>query len=130
MNTSKLNNNKYHLGKFDQKNDYNGWFVGSFFNEDHPCKTDDLEIMYAEKVKGYISLPHFHEKKVELLIMLSGKAKYLINDNEVILESGNFLFVDVNNVISGEFLESSKIFAIHSPSIVTDKVEVKSTQTP
>lgn len=30
--------------------------------------------------------------------------------------------VDVNNVISGEFLAPTKFFAIHSPSIPTDKV--------
>jgi len=40
------------------------------------------------------------------------------------LESGKYLFIDVNNVISGEFLESSKIFVIHSPSISTDKTLV------
>lgn len=53
--------------------------------------------------------------------MLEGKAKYRINGNEVLLERGKYLFVDCNNVIEGEFLERSKIFALHAPSIPEDK---------
>jgi len=48
-----------------------------------------------------------------------------VNGNEVVLGKGDFLFVDVNNIISGEFLEPTKIFVIHSPSIVTDKTVVE-----
>ncbi len=57
--------------------------------------------------------------------MIEGEALYYVNDNEVILKSGDYLFVDTNNVISGKFLKHSKLFAIHSPSIPSDKFEVK-----
>jgi len=124
MNTSKLGNGKYFLGKFNKPNDYRGWFIGTFFKGSHPCKTDDLEVLYREHTKGDICKPHYHRKKVEVLIMLEGKARYTVNDKEVILENGLFLFVDANNVIAGEFLKPSKVFAIHSPSITTDKVEL------
>jgi quercetin dioxygenase-like cupin family protein len=124
MDRSQLKNDKYFLGQYIGANDYKGWFVGSFFKEGHPGKTDKIEILYKEHVPGDIEKPHYHQEKVELIIMLEGKAKYQINDNEVLLEKENFLFIDVNNVIQGEFLESSKIFVIHSPSIPTDKTLV------
>ncbi len=54
--------------------------------------------------------------------MLEGKAKYKVNGKEVLLTNGSYLYADVNNVIEGEFLEKSKIFAIHSPSLPNDKV--------
>ncbi len=122
MKIKKLKNGKYFVGKFDKPNDYGGWFVGSFFDDKHPCKSDTLEVLYKEHKAGDICKPHYHQQKVELLIMLKGEARYFVNDNEVILKSGDFLFVDVNNVISGEFLKPSKIFAVHSPSIATDIV--------
>lgn len=126
MDTSQFKNGKYYSGRYTDFEDYRGWFVGSFFADaNHPCKTDQLEIMYKEHEAGDISAPHFHKQKVELLILLEGKARYDVNGKEVLLAKGDFLFVDVNNIISGEFLEPSKIFAIHSPSITSDKVVIE-----
>lgn len=117
----KIIRDKYYLGEFKDQEKHKGWFVGSFFEKDHPCKTDYIEILYKEHKEGDTVDPHFHKKKIELLIMLNGKAEYKVNGKRFILESGKFLFVDVNNVISGEFVKPSKLFAIHSPSIPTDK---------
>ena len=125
MDTSQLKNGKYFRGQFNDSSHPGGWFVASFFDENNPCKTDQLEIMYKEHVAGDVAAPHYHKLKVELLIILEGKARYTVNGNEVVLGKGDFLFVDVNNIISGEFLEPTKIFAIHSPSIVTDKTVVE-----
>lgn len=66
----------------------------------------------------------YHEEKIELLLILEGHAKYKINGTEVELRGGDYLFIDVKNVTEGEFLAPSKIFAIHSPSLPTDKVVV------
>jgi quercetin dioxygenase-like cupin family protein len=125
MDTSQLKNGKYFCGQYKDSDHPGGWFVASFFDENNPCKTDQLEITYKEHPIGNVIAPHYHKIKVELLIILEGKAKYTINENEVILNKGDFLFVDVNNVISGKFLEPTKLFAIHSPSIVTDKTVVE-----
>jgi quercetin dioxygenase-like cupin family protein len=119
-----LKNGKYHVGRFDEPGEFGGWFVGSFFAAGHSCKNDQLEVMYKVHQAGDVAAPHYHQIKVELLIILEGKARYNINGKEVILNQGDFLFVDVNNIISGEFLEPTKIFAIHSPSIVSDKILV------
>jgi quercetin dioxygenase-like cupin family protein len=124
MNTTTLKNGKYYHGRFDAFEKTRGWFVGSFFEEGHPCKTEHVEIAFAKHNKGSIVGPHYHKLKVELIIVLKGKVKYKVNDQEVTLNKGDFLFADVNNILSADFLESSEIFAIHSPSIPTDKVVV------
>ncbi len=126
MDTSQLKNGKYFYGQYTDPGQYGGWFVGSFFNDgNHPCKTDQLEILYKEHMAGDVVAPHYHKIKVELLVVLEGKARYNVNGNAVMLGKGDFLFVDINNVVSGEFLEATKIFAIHSPSVVTDKTVVE-----
>lgn len=117
----KLGNGKYYSGKYKGFKKTKGWFLGDFMEKNNPLKTSQIEVLYVEHKKGFATKPHYHKKKIELLLFLSGKARYTVNDNEVILKGGNFLFVDINNVISGEFLEDSIIFAIHSPSIPTDK---------
>lgn len=126
MDNSQLKNGKYFVGKYTDHGDFQGWFVGSFFGNNHPSKTDKLEILYKEHQAGDKQAAHYHKEKVELLIMLDGKANYNINGIDVILEKGNYLFVDTNNIISGEFLEPSKIFAIHSPSLPKDKFSIAS----
>lgn len=55
-------------------------------------------------------------------MVLEGMARYFINRKEVMLHKGDFLFVDINNIIEGEFLEPTRILAVHSPSIPDDKV--------
>jgi len=56
--------------------------------------------------------------------MLEGKARYNINGKDAMLKDGKYLFIDVNNVIQGEFIEPSKIIVVHSPSVPTDKTFV------
>ena len=124
MNTEKLKNNKYFLGRYTDPGDFRGWQIGSFFGEGHPCKTDKIELLFKEHVAGDLENPHYHKEKIELIIMLEGSAKYNVNGKDVLLEKGNFLFIDVNNIIHGEFLEPSKIFVIHTPSLPKDKTLV------
>lgn len=116
--------NKFYLGRYTRSNKFRGWFLGSFFKKKHPCKTNLLEIFYREHKKGDVSQPHYHKKKIEVLLMIVGKAKYKINNKIVILKGGNFLFINTKNIIYGEFLKPSKIFAIHAPSIPRDKILV------
>lgn len=119
--TNKLNNGKVLKGSFSEFKSTKGWFVGSFFGDENPLKTDRIEIMYKEHIAGDDVPAHYHKEKVEILLVLEGKAVYKVNDIEFILVGGDFLFVDVNNVISGQFIENSKIFAVHSPSLPKDK---------
>lgn len=119
--TKKLSNGKVLKGSFSDFESTKGWFVGSFFGDENPLKTDMVEIMYKEHAAGDNIQAHYHKEKVEILLVLQGRAIYKVNDREFTLVGGDFLFIDVNNVISGQFVENSKIFAIHSPSLPKDK---------
>lgn len=121
----KFQNNKYFAGKYTDFDSDKGWFINSFIDKSNPRHCDKMEVLYKEHKAGDLAQAHYHNKKVELLIFIEGKAKYKVNGKDIILEKGDFLFVDVKNVISGEFLEDSKIFAIHAPSISNDKVVVR-----
>ena len=125
MNTKKLHNNKYFVGSYKEFEKTKGWFIGSFFDDDNNCKTDKIEIQYKEQPVGHICKKHYHEHKVEIMLMLEGKAVYTINNKAVEIKAGQFIFMDVNNVTRGEFLENSKYFAIHAPSIPTDKISME-----
>ena len=125
MDKNKLENGKFFSGKMSDFEKTRGWFVGSFFEEGNPCKTDDLEIQFAKHEKGHICKKHYHQKKVEINIMLKGKANYWINDKMILVKTGEFIFIDINNVVKAEFLENCETISIHSPSISTDKVVVE-----
>jgi len=124
MDINKLKNGKYFSGKFSDFKETRGWFVGDFFDEGHPCKTDTVELLYREHKKGKVCKAHYHAQKVEIAIVIKGKAKYNVNGKDVILNTGDFLFVDMNNIVSAEYLKDSTMFFIHSPSLPTDKTVV------
>jgi len=117
-------NNKYFVGQYSQFEKYKGWFIGSFFEEGHPCKTDKLEMQYKEQPAGHICKKHYHQKKIELMIMIEGRAIYTINDKDVEIKKGDFLFIDTGNITEGKFMEDSKYFAVHAPSIPDDKIAI------
>ena len=121
IDTSKLANGKFLKDSFKNYKKSKGWFVGSFFDKDNPLKSDKIEIKYHRHKTGDVITSHYHKEKVEILIILEGQARYKVNEKEVLLNGGDFLFVDINNVISGEFLQDSSIFVIHSPSLPEDK---------
>lgn len=125
MDTKKLGNGKFFSGKMSDFEKTRGWFVGSFFEEENPCKTDKIEMLYRIHKPGDVSEKHYHQEKIELIIILNGEAKYFINDKLTILKKGDFLFVDVNNTIEGIFEKKCELLAIHSPSIPTDKVRLE-----
>lgn len=125
MNTEQLKNDKYFLGCYTNPGAFKGWQIGSFFDKNHPCKTDKIELLYKEHIAGDTEKPHYHKEKIELILMLDGSAKYNVNGKDVLMEKGNFLFVDVNNIIHGEFLKPSKIFVVHTPSLSKDKTMVE-----
>lgn len=121
-----LHNQKFYAGSvksgFDQTR---GWFLGDFMPVDHPLKTSQIEAKYARHAKGELAPKHYHTQKIELLFILQGKARYHINDTDVELNPGDFLFVDINNVISGEFLADTELIAIHTPCMVGEKIDVE-----
>lgn len=117
----KLKNGKFYSGTMSDFPEFGNWFVGSFFKPDHPCFSNQIEVCYHKRPAGFSTPPHYHKEKIELLIIISGSARYSVNGKEVFLKTGDFMFADVNNVIEGEFLEETIVIAIHSPSLPKDK---------
>lgn len=124
MKSSQLKNGKYFFGKYKSANKHKGWFIGSFLDKNNPCSTDKIEVLYREHKKGDTDELHFHKLKIEVVIILKGKIRFNVNGKDIILRAGDFLFLDINNIVSSEFLEPTKIFVIHSPSIPNDKTVV------
>ena len=122
---SELRNGKYFAGKMSDFKKTKGWFVGSFFEEGNPCKTDKIEMLYRIHNPGDVSEKHYHQEKIELIIILDGEAKYFINDNLIVLKKGDFLFVDINNTVEAKFEKKCELLAVHSPSNPTDKVRLE-----
>ncbi len=112
-------------GKFTDNQATRGWFVGDFFPDGHPAKTDKVEIVYFEHQVGEKVAPHKHNIKVEIVIILEGKARYTVDDDVIELTGGDYIFMQNGCVISAEFLKPTKLFAIHAPSLPTDKVVVE-----
>jgi len=46
IDTSKLSNGKFLSGSYKDYKSTRGWFVGSFFEQDNPLKSDNVEIVY------------------------------------------------------------------------------------
>ena len=113
---------KYIKGQFQNNPESRGWFVGDFFPSDHPAKTDKFEIGFYERKKGYEMELHMHEQKVELIIIIKGKAEYQIDGDNIELNDGDYLFMQTHAKISAVFLEDTQLFALHAPSIPKDKV--------
>ncbi|MBU1178214.1 cupin domain-containing protein [Patescibacteria group bacterium] len=124
MDENKLKNGKYFIGRYSEFENRKGWFIGSFFDEGHPCKTDKVEVQFKEQKAGHVCPSHYHQKKVEILLILEGRAFFTINKDRVEVKTGDFLFIDTNNITLGEFVEDTIYFTIHAPSIPDDKVKV------
>lgn len=121
MNKIQKPNALYYKGNYKTNQKHRGWFIGPFLEDGQPCKTDLLEIIYKEHIKGARVEHHYHEKKNEILILLEGQAEYKLNDDSVIINAGEFIYVHPGVRISGVFLKDSKIIAIHAPAISGDK---------
>lgn len=111
----------YYVGNFKSGFEKsNGWFVGSFLPEGF-AKTNDVELKYFNHIAGEKFDFHKHNKKIEIGIILSGKMKLIVNNEEFIVESGQFWFAEKGEVVMQEFLEKTEGFAIHAPCVPSDK---------
>ena len=116
----------YYVGNFksDSTNDpNNGWLVGSF-KEYGPRKTNDVEIKYweykkGENVKSYLKVSSI----IECTFILKGSTKCLIDDDEIILNQGDYIVINPgvkNNTVS-EILDDVQGLTIKAPSDTSAK---------
>lgn len=107
----------YHIGKYSEDNKMNrGWFVGSFM-ENNVTKTDVMEIKYAEFPVGLTNHGLKTSATYECSIFISGKARAVVGDDEIIIEAGDYVAIQPgtpNNLIL-EILEPVKVITIKAP---------------
>lgn len=92
-----------------------GWFIGSFFPS--VFKTNDFEVCYKKHKKGEYWDKHYHEKAIEINLLINGKM--LINDD--LFESGEIFVIEPYYVAKPIFLEDCELIIIKTPSVIGDK---------
>lgn len=111
----------YYVGNFKKGfENTKGWFVGDFLPEGF-AKTDKVEIKYFNHNSGEKFDFYKHNQKLEIGIILSGKMRLIIGEEEFILEGGQFWYAEKGQVVFQEFLEKTEGFAIHAPCVPRDK---------
>jgi len=103
---------------FDIKNMFRGWFLGDF--EPSVYKTKDFEVGYLSHSKGEIWPTHYHEKVLEINLLIKGRIKF----GDVIIEPGHIFIFKPFEISEPEFLEDCELVCIKTPSIPNDKVIV------
>lgn len=117
--------NKIKIGKIsEQQQKTRGWLVGQFFPENSPFKDDNVEIYHKTFPVGDKSdRLHKHPKGKEYLIVLAGKAIMQIGEEQIELQSGDYITISKNTpdkII--EVLEELTIIGVRYPSIPNNKV--------
>lgn len=113
-------NEDYYVGSYrnDALNDPNhGWIVGKF-KDTLPRKTDEVEIKYWEFEVGPTDHPTKESAIIECTLLLSGKTKALINDEELVLQAGDYVVIKpgIRNNLVLEVLEPATGITIKAPS--------------
>ncbi len=106
--------------KITKLSDYTrGWIIGDF--EPSIFRTKDFEVAVLNHKKGEEWPAHYHKKGVEYNVLVSGKM--VIQNKEI--NSGDVFILDRYEVSDPVFLEDCIVVCVKTPSIPTDKFEVK-----
>ncbi len=118
-------NKTFYIGSYrdDGLNEPNrGWIVGKF-KDRAPRKNDEVEIKYWEFEVGFNDHPAKESEIIECTFILSGKTKGFIGDNEITLQTGDYVVIQPgtpNNIVA-EILEPTTGLTVKAPSDPTAK---------
>ena len=125
-----MENKKFYVGKYTEGYDASrGWFIGSYVPENQ-AKTDQLEIIYKSHQPGDTVAYHKHEQKIEVMIIIEGKIKCTIEGQTFNMNTGDFYFLEKGVASSLQVLEPTRLLAIHSPCVPSDKILLENTLNP
>lgn len=115
------------IGKIKtQMTEKRGWLVGQFM-DDPEFKDQNIEIYYKVFSVGDTSDKlHYHPQGKEYMIVLSGKARFRINDKILILEEGDYIAIasGIPDQIL-EVLEELTVIGVRYPSLPNNKVIIE-----
>jgi len=107
-----------------QQKEMNGWLVGHFLAKDSPFRDDNVEIYLKSFPCGSVNGKlHMHPYGKEYLIVIQGKARILIGDDEILISGGEYLSMESrmkDKLI--EVIEPLVIFGVRYPSVPNNKV--------
>jgi mannose-6-phosphate isomerase-like protein (cupin superfamily) len=113
-------NTSFYVGSYrnDGLNDpHRGWIVGKF-KDDAPRKNGAVEIKYWEYRAGPNDHPMKTSSIIECTLILKGKTKAIINDEELVLNAGDYVVIEPgtpNNIVA-VILEDATGLTIKAPS--------------
>lgn len=112
----------WYLGPVKDPVDENGWLIGSFLDENHPCFSRDVEIAWKEMGLATKGEKHFHKTAIEIWIVIKGSVTAIINDQKLVVKAGSYLVV--HPLTQTEILNAAKgtsVLVVKAPSIPKDK---------
>ncbi|HSX43951.1 MAG TPA: cupin domain-containing protein [Candidatus Saccharimonadales bacterium] len=115
----------YASGNIYADNERDGWIYGSFM-PDGLQKDDRLEIKVAKLDKSFSSPPHYAKEGTKLDIILQGSAIWVIDGEEVKLNSGDYVIIPPKTTVAVKQVLSDELIVqtIKVPSLPDDKVTV------
>lgn len=78
------------------------------------CFGDSLSAMCVDFEKGFSFPPHAHEHE-QLTIILSGKIRYTIGDETMIMEAGDTAYLPSNVLHTAVALEDTRFIDVFTP---------------
>lgn len=115
---------KYKVGKVADYIKNKGWFFGHFA-DDNLLRSDLVEVAW-QNISNKIASPddqHYHQKSVEINIIISGEVRVTINQEKYVLHKGEFYVVwPETSVEEVEADNNTELIVIRAPSI-DDKVK-------
>lgn len=107
-----------------------GWFFGAFVDDDPLMNSDLVEVAW-QQLSNVAPRPedaHYHEKTVEINIVLKGDIHLTIDGTRYDLEAGQFYVIWPYSVVSDVSTGAdTELIIIRAPSIPEDKVLVRDT---
>ncbi len=115
----------YKIGKVEGSESISGWLCGQFFSEESGLKTDQLEVKCATMMPGDTEAEHYHPTGQEMLIIVKGRVKIILDGEEHVLQGGDFVFQKsgTHETIT-DVIEPTTYIAIRTPSVPSNKVVV------
>ncbi len=100
-----------------------GWICGQFFPKGTIQKRDDLEVKLYTLEPSYQEKEHYHPIGKDIVIVISGKAKWLLDGEEYLVKTGDVIYFNegVREQIV-EVIEPTTFVAIRTPSVPDNKV--------